>query len=147
MKKKFFPALYETLKSACLIFTLIVFAFYILGNAISSEVQVLTLTTLTLFFAFSIWFALSNNLLKSNKLNVFLRVSLHFLSTVLGFFVIFVYLPGNIENGSRAFILTIGFAALYIVVATIILAISGAVRKQRNEKEEYKSIYDKSKEQ
>ena len=144
MKKKFFPALYETLKSACLIFTLIVFAFYILGNAISSEVQVLTLTNLTLFFAFSIWFALSNNLLKSNKLNVFLRVSLHFLSTVAGFFVIFVYVPGNTQNGSRAFILTVAFAALYIVFATIALAISGLRNKKKNENEEYKSVYEKS---
>ena len=147
MKNKFFPALYETLKTSCFLFTLIVFAFYILGNAISNEVQVLTLTNLALIFGFSIWFTLSNILLKSNKLNLFLRVSLHFLSTLLGFFVIFIYIPGNAQNGSRAFILTIAFAALYILVAVIALIINGIVRKNKNENKEYKSVYEKSLEQ
>ena len=147
MKNKFFPALYMTLKTSCFLFTLIVFAFYILGNAISNEVQVLTLTNLALIFGFSIWFTLSNILLKSNKLNLFLRVSLHFLSTLLGFFVIFIYIPGNAQNGSRAFILTIAFAALYILVAVIALIINGIVRKTKNENKEYKSVYEKSLEQ
>lgn len=136
-----------TLKTSCFLFTLIVFAFYILGNAISNEVQVLTLTNLALIFGFSIWFTLSNILLKSNKLNLFLRVSLHFLSTLLGFFVIFIYIPGNAQNGSRAFILTIAFAALYILVAVIALIINGIVRKTKNENKEYKSVYEKSLEQ
>ncbi len=145
MKKNFPTKLYELIKSGCLIFTVIVFAFYILGNAVSSAVQVLTLTNLFLLFLFSIWFALSNTLLKTKKLNVILRVVLHFISTIIGFFVIFIYLPGNLENKARAFVLTLAFAAVYIVVAAIGLIIRKAIIKNKNNEEEYQSVYEKQK--
>ena len=145
MKKKPFTPFVEIFKSGCVIFTFIVFFFYILGNVISSEVKVLTLTNLFLLFLFSIWFAISNIFLKSKKMNIVFRVALHFISTVLGFFVIFVYLPGNTNNSSSAFVLTLGFAALYAVIAFFILLIRHQINKNKSDNSEYNSIYEKNK--
>lgn len=147
MKNNGLCKLYSIIKSACVIFTIIVFLFYIMGNAISSQIQVLTLTNLFLLLLFSVWFSFSNLLLKSKKMNIFLRLTLHFISTVIGFFVIFVYLPGNLENKSQAFILVLGFAIIYIVTATAILALKGIFNKKQNNEQEYESVYDKSKQQ
>lgn len=144
MKNKFLKKLSDVFKSGCVIFTFVVFAFYLLGNAISSAVQVLTLTNLFLLLLFSVWFAASNNLLKNKKLNTIIKIVFHFISTMVGFFVIFVYLPGNLDNKSRAFILTLVFAAAYIIVAALILIIKGALNKKRNDDKDYDSIYDKT---
>ena len=147
MKNKFTKGLVKFLKNGCVTFTIVVFAFYILGDIMSSATKVLTLKNLILLYLFSVWFSASNIILRSKKMNLILRVVLHFVSTVLGFFVIFVYLPGNLENPSSASLLTIGFSALYIVIASLILGIKSAISKKKNEDaedDEYDSIYDKN---
>lgn len=135
MKKKLFNGKFDLIKNGCVIFTATVFAFYILGEMMSNTVKVLTLNTLFLIFLFSLWFALSNKLLTTKKLNVILRVFLHFLSTVLGFFVIFVYIPGNTENSSSAFVLTLGFAAMYLLVAALVFTVIHLINKGKETKE------------
>lgn len=145
MKNKFLNGLYDLVKRGCVIFTVTVFAFYILGELMSNTVKVLTLSTLFLIFLFSVWFALSNKLLRTKKMNIVLRVFLHFISTVVGFFVIFVYLPGNTANSSSAFVLTLGFAGLYLLIAALILTVIHLFNK-RKESKEYKSIYESKEE-
>lgn len=143
MKNKFLKSLSNTLKTACVIFTCIVFAFYLLGVAFENALQVLTLSRLALLFLFSIWFAVSNKILKSKKMNLILRVVLHFISSVLGFFIIFVYLPGNTQKPSSAFTLTLFFAVAYILIAACVLIVLHFTKKKKNEKEEYEPVYDK----
>lgn len=145
MNNKFLKGILNILKTGCVIFTIIVFGFYILGNALDSSEQVLTLTNMFYLLLFSIWFALSNLLFKNKKINTILSVSLHFLSTNFGFFFIFVYLAGNLENKSRAFVLVLCFAFIYILVAAAGLGVHALMNKKKNETEEYKSIYEDSK--
>ena len=146
MKNKLLKNLSDLFKSGCVIFTFVVFAFYILADIMTSAVMALTLKNLFLLFLFSIWFAGSNRFLKNNKFNFIVKLVLHFISTLAGFFVIFVYLPGNLANKSRAFVLTLTFAGVYILIAAVILIFKNALNKKKNEKEEYESVYDNSKE-
>ncbi len=146
MNNKFLNKALNILKNSCVIFTIIVFGFYILGNALDSSEQVLTLTNMFYLFLFSIWFALSNLLFKSKKFSTILAVSLHFLSTNFGFFFIFVYLAGNLQNKSRAFVLVLCFAFIYILIAAAGLGVHALMNKKNNETEEYKSIYEDPKE-
>ncbi len=146
MKDKFTKKASSLFKSGCVIFTIIVFAFYILAEIMSSSTQALTLSKLFLLLLFSIWFAFSNLFLKSKKLNIVLRIALHFISTVLGFFVIFVYFTGTTETPSKAFLLTVGFVFFYAIVATAILVTKSLINKKKSESDsEYKTVYDKSK--
>ncbi len=142
MNNSFLKSLYNTFKSGCVIFTILVFVFYILGNVISSAVQVLTLFNMFLLLLFSIWFALANYLLNRKSINIVVRVLIHFLLTVVGFFVIFIYMAGNFENKSRAFIITVGFAVLYIIIAAITLFFKNILKKKDNDKQKYESVYD-----
>ncbi|MBR5314840.1 MAG: hypothetical protein IKU45_05465 [Clostridia bacterium] len=146
MKNKTLTGALNILKNSCVIFTVIVFGFYILGNAIESSERVLTLTNMFYLYLFSLWFALSNLILRSKKINAILSVFLHFVSTNLGFFFVFVYLPGNLQNKSRAFILVLCFAFIYILVASVAFGINSVINKKKNENEEYKSVYEDSKE-
>ena len=57
----------------------------------------------------------------------------------------FVYLPGNLENKSQAFVLVLGFAVIYIITATVILTLKSIFNKKQNNEQEYDSVYDKSK--
>ena len=143
MENKFLKTLKEIFHSGCAIFTFVVFGFYIMGDILSSTTKVLELKTLFLLFLFSLWFALSNRIFTAKKMNVILRTVFHFLSTIIGFFVIFIYLPGNIKNSSSAFVLTLGFAVIYVVIAAIILTVRHFSLKKRNSEEKYDSVYEK----
>lgn len=147
MNKNFLSKLYGIFKNGCMIFTFVVFAFYILAYSMTSVAQALNLTNLFLVFLFSIWFAFSNLFLGNKKINVILRTILHFLSTLLGFFVIFILLPGYLDtNKSGSFVLMIGFTAFYALITLAVAIIKNITNKKKNEQEDYESIYDKSKE-
>lgn len=143
MKNKFLTSALNVFRSGCVIFTAVVFGFYILGDIMSSATQVLTLRNLFLLFLFSVWFAMSNGFLKSKKMNQVVKITLHFLSTTIGFFIIFVYLPGNVETPSKAFVLTLAFVAVYAIITTVILLIKAALNKKKNETEKYDTVYEK----
>ena len=50
MKNKFTKGLVKFLKNGCVTFTIVVFAFYILGDIMSSATKVLTLKNLILLY-------------------------------------------------------------------------------------------------
>ena len=143
MNNKFLNGVKNLFKTGCVIFTIVVFVFYLMGEIVSNATQTLTFSRLFLLYLFSVWFALSNLFLKNKKLNIILRIILHFVSTVASFFVIFIYIPGNTENTSSAFVLTVCFAVIYIATATIIMFVRSAVKARADKKKEYKAMYDK----
>jgi len=147
MNKKMLNGIKNLFKSGCVIFTIVVFVFYLMGEIVSNATQTLTFSRLFLLYLFSVWFALSNLFLKNKKLNIILKIILHFVSTVTSFFVVFIYIPGNTENTSSAFVLTICFAVIYIATATIIMFVRSAIRSNADKKKEYKAMYEKSNEQ
>ena len=142
MKNTFLKSISEVIKQACVIFTCIVFAFYIFADITNGSNSVLTLKMLSLLFLAAIWFAMTDVLLVNKNLNIVLRVALHFISSTVGFYLIFIYLSGYAKKSSKSFILIIAFSIVYILIASVVLTIRHFIMKNKSEKEDYESIYD-----
>lgn len=145
MKNAFLKSVSGVIKQACVIFTCIVFAFYIFADLTNGSNNFLTLKMLFLLFLAAIWFAMTDVLLVNKNLNIFLRVSLHFISSTVGFYLIFIYLSGYAKKSSKSFILVILFAVIYILIASIALFIRHLLLKKKADNENYESIYDNKK--
>ncbi len=143
MNKKFLSWVSTVFKNACVIFTFVVFAFYIMGVIAANALQTLTLSRMALVFLFSFWFAVCNKFLKFKALNVVLRIALHFASTTFGFYVIFLLIPGYTKNQSSSFALMIAFVLVYAIVTAAYVLIRSAINKKNKQDEEYNSIYNK----
>lgn len=146
MKNKLLDKLSNLLKKSCVVFTAVVFAFYILQRLITKDQGTwgLDLTDLFLVLLTSIWFTATNVFLTNKKLNVILRIALHFVSSTIGFYLIFIYLTGYAKKSSNAFVLVVAFAVVYILVAAIFLAIRSFIaRKKAESQEKYQALYEK----
>ncbi|MBE6717940.1 MAG: hypothetical protein E7574_01620 [Ruminococcaceae bacterium] len=144
MKNKLTNKLSNLFKSSCVVFTAVVFSFYILQRLITKDQGNWGLDLMDLFLVLltSIWFTATNVFLTNKKLNIILRVAMHFVSSTLGFYLIFIYLTGYAKKSSNAFLLVIAFAVAYIIVAVAILAIRNfIIKKKTQDKEKYESIY------
>jgi len=143
MNKKLLSSFIKVFKNACVIFTFVVFAFYIMGVIASNALQTLTISRMALVFAFSFWFALCNLFLSFKSLNVVLRIALHFISSTFGFYVIFLLIPGYTKNQSSSFALVIAFVIAYAIIGSVCGLIRSALNKKDKQEEEYNSIYNK----
>ena len=143
MNKKILSGFCAVFKSACVIFTFVVFAFYIMGAIASNALQTLTLPRMALVFVFSFWFALCNLFLKFKTLNIVLRIAFHFVSSTVGFYVVFLLIPGYTKKQSGAFALTVVFVLVYVIAIAIYGITRSVLNKKKKQDEEYKSIYNK----
>ncbi len=143
MNKKILSKITALFKNACVIFTFVVFAFYIMGAIASNALQALTLPRMALVFLFSFWFAICNLFLRFKTLNIVIRIALHFASSTFGFYVIFLLIPGYTKNQSSSFALVIAFVIAYALVAGGYGLIKSALKKKDKQNEEYNSIYNK----
>ena len=146
MKNKLLNKLSNLLKKSCVVFTVIVFAFYIIQRLITKDQGNwgLDLTKLTLVLLTSIWFTATNVILTNKKLNIILRIAMHFISSTFGFYLIFIYFAGHAKKSSNSFVLVVAFAVVYIVIAAIYLAIRSFIAKKKSESQEkYQALYDK----
>lgn len=146
MKNKILKKLTSVINQTCIIFTCIVFAFHIMGTLLQATGQ-MSLQMLFLLFLASLWFSFTDEILLNKKLNIFLRVSLHFISSTVGFYIIFIYLTGygKSASSSQPFLLVVLFAVAYLTIAAIVLFIRSLILKKKNATEEYTDIYNKEK--
>ena len=143
MNKKILTKITNIFKNACVIFTFVVFAFYIMGAIASNALQTLTLPRMALVFLFSFWFAICNLFLRIKAMNIILRTALHFVSSTFGFYVIFLLIPGYTKNQSSSFALVIAFIIAYAIITAVYGLIKSALCKKSQQDEEYNSIYNK----
>ena len=128
----------DTIKSGCLIFTVITVISYIAGTLLSSanKAFIPTLKWILLFLAFSVVLAFANLLLGSKKASLGAKLGLHFLATAALYFVVVVLCGGFIASGAQTIIAMTLFLVLYGIFAAI-FAVASSTRK----KEKYDSMF------
>ena len=144
MNKKLLSWISNVFKSSCVIFTFVVFAFYVMGAIASNALQTLTLSRMALVYLFSVWIALCNKFLYFKVLNAVLRIALHFVSSTAGFYIIFLFIPGYTKQQSNSFAMVIAFVIAYAVIGSIYGLIKSAINRSKKQDEEYNSIYNKN---
>jgi hypothetical protein len=142
MKNK--NSILDTIKSGCLIFTVITVLSYIAGTLLSSENKAFipTLKWILLFLLFSLVLAFANMLLRLPNAATGARLGFHFLATAALYFVVVVLCGGFIASGAQTIIAMLLFCVLYGIFAAIFAITSGTKRKKKNKEEKYDSMFN-----
>lgn len=142
MKNK--NSILDTIKSGCLIFTVITVLSYIAGTALSSENKAFipTLKWILLFLLFSLVLAFANLLLRMPKAHLAARLGFHFLATAALYFVVIVLCGGFITSGAQTIIAMLLFCILYGIFAVIYAVTSATKRSKENKEEKYDSMFN-----
>ena len=142
MKNK--NSIFDTIKSGCLIFTVITVLSYNAGTLLSSENKAFipTLKWILLFLLFSLVLAFANMLLRLPKVAVGARLGFHFLATAALYIVVVVLCGGFIASGAQTIIAMLIFCILYSIFAIIFAISSTATKKKENKKEKYDSMFN-----
>ncbi|MBQ6702526.1 MAG: DUF3021 family protein [Clostridia bacterium] len=148
--KKYLKSFYSALKNACTAFTFIMFAVYFIAAILGRESITFPTNAITWVFLVSIWFAISNLVFEIKKLDLIVRTVLHFIAYTIGFYFVMHFLEefnkkNNNINSSNAFVATIVFATLYIIVALAVFLILHFINRKKNEEEDYTPAFDKKK--
>ena len=132
--------LWQTFKNACVIFTAIIFFFYIIGIVFFPNL-IPSLSTIGVFFGFSLVLAFVNEIFFINKFSLIVKCILHFFAT-LALILLSLAVSGKfVSNGAAILILSFAFAILYWIGASIALIINGASGKKKNIEQKYDRIF------
>ena len=141
MKKQ--NSVWQTVKSGCVIFTVITVLSYVMGTLLSFENKAFipTLKWILLFLVFSVLLAFANLLLKNESFSVLSRLSLHFLASAMLYFITVVLCGGFVESGAQTLIAMTFFIILYLIFAGIFAVSASKKRRKLNKKEKYDSMF------
>ena len=133
----------KTLTDACVLFSLItaVYALIVWLTYVNQSQVLLEAGRVVLFFVFSLLVSGANVIYRYGKMPGGLRLLLHFLISMLAFYLCFL-LPLSMP-GSSVLVGMIFFALAYLLVMGIIAGFASRFRKNREAAEEYKSQYKK----
>jgi len=133
------------ISSACVIFTLLFTFIYTLGITVNTD-WIPTLGTLYSILAFSLILSAMNKYLFSNSLVLGIRILIHYIVTVLSFYVFFIVASGYAKSGSSALTIMIAFSIIYALFAADEAISNGAKsndkKKKTQKKTEYKSMFN-----
>lgn len=134
---------WNSIKNGCFIFTLITVISYTFGMIISTSERAFipSLTTIYLFLALSICLAFANRILTNKKINIALRLIIHFFISGLLFFAVIVIGGGYSESGFATLIAMAAFVVIYAIFALFFGILSAKKEKRVNAKKEYHSVF------
>ena len=109
----------KVLLPACLIFTLICFAFSILLGSSEKNADIMTINTsnLTQIFLFSVILSAGNLVFGCKKLKFALALLLHFIITIADVSIVFFLIGGHFTTMSNCIAVLIVFAVVYVIIA------------------------------
>ena len=130
---------WQTIKNSCVIFTVITLLFYTLGLTISKN-MIPTIGNIVAFLGFSIGLAFINEIFFVKKLNMIVRLILHYFAS--GALVLLLFaLAGAIEaSGPMTIIIMFAYSLLYWIFGVIALIINKSVASKKNSSEKYESM-------
>ncbi|NLZ37115.1 MAG: DUF3021 family protein [Clostridiales bacterium] len=125
----------------CVIFSVCVFAFALLGTLGEARNIVPGLLYMFLLLVFSLLLAALNRLFYSS-FSTPAQFALHFLGTAADFIVIFILAGGFYKNGAKStMIIMLFFVLIYAVVISIYLGVRSLKRKRKIDSSEYKKQF------
>lgn len=133
----------DTIKNGCTIFSIITVISYTIGMILSTadKAYIPKLKTIYIYLFFSILFAFANNILSNKKINLTLKLTLHFLVSCALFFCIAIIGGGLTNSGFATIILMFTFIIAYILFAIIYLITNKKKETKKNNDENYSSLF------
>lgn len=128
------------LMPACLIFTVITLALTGIATTITNFAP--QFEALIALFIYSVVLAALNRILYLRSLHIGLRLVLHCTGIVASFLAIFLLVLSDSSHTRGALIISAVIAVLYFIIAAIVLAVKHALKRNENEKKEYKKMFN-----
>ena len=131
--------------NTCIIFSAIVFLtlalwFIISAQKVASTEMLFKQALLSLLFSFII--ACLNEILKLRALMLTLRVLIHFVGSMLCFYIFFIKMGTYSQKNSGELIIMLLVALLYIIVTAIVLSILHIRARKKNDNSKYEAQFD-----
>ena len=142
---RFFKKIRSLLCNTCVIFSITVLLVLGVWAAISSQKvasTALLFSQAASVFAFSFLLCCINEIFRVRKLNILLRVLIHFAGFMLIFYFIFIRFSNYFESNSGAFLIMLLVGIIYIIIAAIILAIRHLITRKKQNDEKYESQFN-----
>jgi len=144
MKKILNYVIYPT----CTLFTVYVFLFLAVGTLASSNaafIAALTFNSVFMLLLLSFTFSLLNCIFLITKLNMVLKITLHFTGLLLSHGMIFWAFGRRLEGFSASMLLLalLVISVVYFVILFLRLLIKSAMNKKASESESYSPVYKK----
>ena len=131
----------KILTQACVIYTFLVTAVYLLGNAVDSH-MVPTLNMVLALLVFSAVVSAANAFLFSDKLVFPIRLIIHYIATAVVFYIAFVVWGGYKDNGGSVLSILLIYTFAYVICAVIIGVYRWLTAESRTAHTEYSSLFD-----
>lgn len=134
----------KTFSTACVIFTCLVALYSLVNLALYGENtdSYLALSSLRvfLFFPFSLLLAFGSHILNAKRLDIWLRVILHYILTITGAYL-FLILPMGEMKATATMMGLFLFTVLYIVSSLVIGLVGRSLRGRKNDEKDYTPVY------
>lgn len=131
----------KTLTQACVFYSVLFTAVYLLGVFVDSH-WVPTLHMVLALLAFSVILAAANSFLFSDRLVFSLRLLIHFAVTAVLFYIVFVLWGGYQANGGSVLTVLLIYTFAYVLCAVIICVTRWLTAELRRSEAEYRNKFD-----
>lgn len=131
----------KTLCHSCVFYTFFITALYLLGVYVDSH-WVPTLHMIFSLLLFSFVLAAANSFLFSNKLVFSLRLLIHYITTTLVFYIVFVLWGGFQANGGSVLSALLVYTFVYLICAVLVFMYRYITAEIQTSGKEYKSVFD-----
>jgi hypothetical protein len=139
---KKYTILINTLKNACVMFTIVILALYSAGKAFSTDELkwIPTFTMVWMVLVFSLSVNLAGLLLRLERFNLVIRIILHYATVAVVFYFVFLLWGGFGSEGNLVIGLMFVYTVVYAVAAAVILVMKKPWKKNEQKASEYKSM-------
>lgn len=133
----------QTIKNGCVFFTIITVISYTFGIIISSadKAYIPSLKSIYIYLVFSLLFASANKLLYNKKINLILRLVIHFVICATLFFFVIVLGGGLSGSGFATIIMMFIFTVIYLIFACIFGIIKSKKEAKDDSTKEYSNVF------
>ena len=145
-KKASVPAVIsEIISRGCIYYTVTSLLLYTGGMLFSTFERewIPTLGMLIMLLAFTLLFAAINRLLLPSRLPAVLKLLIHYATTTLIFYVIFILWGGFSDKGSSVLVILLTYTVVYLICTLIRLAVHHVRTETRTNGEKYDTQFDK----
>lgn len=142
--KAVFSTVKRILVHACICFTVLVLALFLIGSAFPSFGDAIEVKSILSIFGFSLLISCANLILHVKKLSPVLRVLLHYLACLPSFYVMFVLIITKRTEAGAILSDFLLFTILYALIMGAYLFFRTTLdRAMESNETPYKSIYKK----
>lgn len=135
--------LYYFIYPACMYFSISIFTVTMFVYLTMNPAWAPSYTAMFSIWIFSLFMAGLGNIFRYNKLNMFFKILLHYIGTIIAFILIFLVAVSNYDNATGALLIVVVFTIIYFFIASIILLIRGYIKRSENKSERYKKQFNR----